>query len=64
MLVERFQNGEISAFYEIVDRYRRYVYRLAYHFSHNYEDAYDISQEVFIKALQNSGLTDEQIGPT
>lgn len=55
MLVERFQNGEISAFDEIVDRYRRYVYRLAYHFSHNYEDAYDISQEVFIKVLKSLG---------
>ena len=55
VLVERFQNGEISAFDEIVDRYRRYVYRLAYHFSHNYEDAYDISQEVFIKVLKSLG---------
>lgn len=55
MLVERFQNGEISAFDEIVDRYRRYVYRLAYQFSHNCEDAYDISQEVFIKVLKSLG---------
>ena len=55
MLVERFQNGEISAFDEIVDRYRIYVYRLAYHFSHNMEDAYDISQDVFIKVFKSLG---------
>jgi RNA polymerase sigma-70 factor (ECF subfamily) len=55
MLVERFQRGESSAFDEIVDRYRRQVYRLAYRFTHNREDAYDISQEVFIKVFKSLG---------
>jgi len=55
MLVKRFQDGEVEAFDEIVDRYRIYVYRLAYHFSRNCEDAYDISQEVFIKVLKSLG---------
>lgn len=54
-MVERFQKGEISAFDEIVDRYSRYVYSLAYHFSHNCEDAYDISQEVFVKIFKSLG---------
>ena len=53
MLVERFQSGEISAFDEIVERYHRYVYSLAYQFTHNCEDAYDISQEVFIKVFKS-----------
>jgi len=53
MLVKRFQNGEIEVFDEIVDRYRIYVYRLAYHFSRNCEDAYDITQEVFIKVFRS-----------
>ena len=53
MLVERFQSGEISAFDEIVERYHRHVYNLAYHFTRNYEDAYDISQEVFIKIFKS-----------
>jgi RNA polymerase sigma-70 factor (ECF subfamily) len=55
MLVERFQSGESSAFDEIVDKYRRQVYRLAYGFTHNREDAYDISQEVFIKVFKSLG---------
>jgi len=53
MLVERFQSGEIDGFDDIVERYRRYVYRIAYHFTHNCEDAYDISQEVFIKVFKS-----------
>ena len=53
MLVERFQNGEIGAFDEIVDRCQKHVYNLAYRFTHNYEDAYDISQEVFIKVFRS-----------
>ena len=55
MLVERFQSGESSAFDEIVDRYRKHVYGLAYRFTHNSEDAYDISQEVFIKVFKSLG---------
>lgn len=53
ILVERFQNGEPRAFDEIVDRCHGRVYNLAYHFTHNCEDAYDISQEVFIKVFKS-----------
>ena len=52
-LVEQFQDGETRVFDEIVERHRKYVYSLAYHFTHNYEDAYDISQEVFIKVFKS-----------
>lgn len=55
MLVERFQSGDISAFDEIVDRYHRRIYSLAYHFTYNCEDAYDISQEVFMKVFRSLG---------
>ncbi len=53
VLVERFQSGEPDAFNEIVDRCRGHVYSLAYRFTHNCEDAYDISQEVFIKVFRS-----------
>ncbi len=53
MLVERFQNGEDSAFDEIVDRCHKHVYSLAYRFTRNCEDACDISQEVFIKVFRS-----------
>ena len=55
VLVERFQSGEPDAFDEIVDRCRGRVYSLAYRFTHNYEDSYDISQEVFIKVFRSLG---------
>jgi RNA polymerase sigma-70 factor (ECF subfamily) len=57
VLVERFQAGEIEAFDEIVHRYRTGVYTMAYYFTQNREDAYDISQEVFLKVFMSlSGL--------
>jgi len=55
LLVERFQSGEFDAFDEIVDKCRERVYNLAYRFTHNAEDAYDISQEVFIKVFKSLG---------
>jgi RNA polymerase sigma-70 factor (ECF subfamily) len=54
-LVERFQSGDSGAFDEIVDRCQRHVYNLAYHFTHNCEDAHDISQEVFTKVFRSLG---------
>lgn len=44
--------GDASAFEEVVRRYRNDVYRLAYHFLRNREDAWDVSQEVFVKAFR------------
>lgn len=55
ILVERFQHGEAGAFDEIVDKFRGRVYNQAYHFTRNCEDAYDISQEVFIKVFKSLG---------
>jgi RNA polymerase sigma-70 factor (ECF subfamily) len=53
VLVERFQDGDIEAFEEIVGKYQRGIYRTAYYFTQNCEDAYDISQEVFIKVFKS-----------
>lgn len=49
-LVTWSNTGEYHAFEELVRRYRNDVYALAYHFVRNREEAWDISQEVFIKA--------------
>ena len=51
-LVERFQNGEVEAFDELVIRYQDKIYRLAYGFVHNREDTLDLSQEAFLRAFQ------------
>ena len=53
LLVQRFQAGEIEAFDEIVNRYRRIIYRMAYYFTHNGEDADDISQDVLLKVFRS-----------
>ncbi len=49
-LVSRAQTGDFQAFEELVRRYRNDVFALAYHFLRNREEAWDTSQEVFIKA--------------
>ena len=48
-LVAQAQTGDFAAFEELVRTYRNDVYGLAYHFLRNREEAWDISQEVFIK---------------
>ncbi|GMW02313.1 MAG: DNA-directed RNA polymerase sigma-70 factor [Candidatus Hydrogenedentota bacterium] len=49
-LVQAARAGDFGAFEALVRRYRNDVYGLAYHFVRNREEAWDISQEVFIKA--------------
>lgn len=49
-LVMRAQDGDMEAFELLVRRYRNEVYALCWHFTRNREDAWDLAQEVFIKA--------------
>ena len=49
VLVEKARADDFFAFEELVRRYRNDVFRLAFHYVHNREEAWDISQEVFIK---------------
>lgn len=52
-LVDLARSGEIRAFEELVRRHRNTVFALAYHFVRNREDAWDIAQEVFVKAYRS-----------
>jgi len=52
-LITRSQNGDIDAFEELVARYERKVYAIAYRFMGNPEDASDLAQEAFLKAFQS-----------
>ena len=52
-LVQRCLDGEKEAFGVLVDRYKHAVYGLAYRMTHNFHDAQDIGQEVFIDAYKN-----------
>lgn len=52
-LVARAQSGDEPAFEELVRRYRNDVFGLSFHYLRNREEAWDISQDVFIKAYRS-----------
>ncbi|MBI2429556.1 MAG: RNA polymerase sigma factor [Ignavibacteriales bacterium] len=52
-LVERAQQGDLTAFKELVTGHKKMVYYLAYDLTRNREDAEDVSQEVFVKAYRS-----------
>lgn len=49
-LVARARAGDYAAFEDLVRQYRNDVFALCYHYVRNREDAWDLSQEVFVKA--------------
>ena len=51
-LVSMANTGDTSAFEELVRRYRNEVFAFCYHFVRNREEAWDLSQEAFIKAYK------------
>jgi len=52
-LVDRICQGELKAFHELVDLYKKKVYYLAFDMTGDHHDAEDISQEVFIKVFRH-----------
>ncbi len=52
ILVQRAQQGDKVAFRELVERYKKKIYYLAYDLTGNFHDAEDLSQEVFIKMFR------------
>jgi len=52
-LVKRSIQGDGQAFDELVLNYQNKVYALAFRYMSNEEDAYDMSQETFIKAYRS-----------
>lgn len=51
-LVRRYTEGEARAFDELVARFERRVYAVAFRMCGNPEDARDVSQEVFLNAMR------------
>lgn len=49
-LVERSCEGDTSAFGKLVDRYRGKIYAMLYQMVQNEQDAWDLSQDAFVKA--------------
>ena len=52
-LIERCRAGDLAAFEPLVEKYRQRVWRLAYHVVRDREEAWDVSQEAFIRAYQS-----------
>lgn len=51
-LVAKSRDGDIDAFEELVHRYERKIYTIAYRLIGNRDDANDLAQEAFLKAFQ------------
>jgi RNA polymerase sigma-70 factor (ECF subfamily) len=51
-LIRAAQHGDDKAFAELVRRYQRPVYRVAYALTRNASDADDLAQETFVRAFQ------------
>jgi RNA polymerase sigma-70 factor (ECF subfamily) len=54
-LVHATQNGDVSAFEQLVARHDRKLLRIAQNITHNREDSQDAVQEAFLKAFQHLG---------
>jgi RNA polymerase sigma-70 factor (ECF subfamily) len=54
-LVKWAQANQMEAFDELIKRYRNDVFGLAFHYIRNREEAWDLAQEVFIKAYKAIG---------
>ena len=52
-LVQRVQGGEVSAFDQLVLKYRERVFGVIYNMTSNREDTSDLTQDTFIKAFQS-----------
>jgi RNA polymerase sigma-70 factor (ECF subfamily) len=51
-LLERCRQGDVAAFEPLVEKYRERVWRLAFHYLRDSEEARDVAQEAFIRAWQ------------
>ncbi|MBN2408739.1 MAG: sigma-70 family RNA polymerase sigma factor, partial [Candidatus Aminicenantes bacterium] len=51
-LVARAQEGNLSAYAELVRRYRERIYQTIYHLTRNHDDTDDLAQETFLRAFQ------------
>lgn len=55
LIMKKVANGDLEAFKEIVHKYGDMIYNVCFRFAGNSEDANDLVQDVFLKALENAG---------
>ena len=53
ILIDRLAGGDQTAFYDLVSRYKKKIYYLAYDITGDHHEAEDISQEVFMKVYRS-----------
>lgn len=64
-LISRSKKGDISAFEELINKYERKAYNIAYRMMSNEEDAKDAAQEAFIKIYKSiKGFREESLFST
>ncbi|MBE6650155.1 MAG: sigma-70 family RNA polymerase sigma factor [Ruminococcaceae bacterium] len=51
-LIAKTLKGNAAAFGELVSYYEKFVFNVAFSFMSNYDDAFDVAQEAFIKAWE------------
>src|SRR3954470_18199914 len=54
-LVAKCQDGDSAAFNELVTRYRQRAFAMIYHMVRNEQDAWDLTQDGFLKAWKSIG---------
>lgn len=54
-IVQQVQAGNVGAFDQLVQKYREQIFSVIYNMTSNREDAYDLTQDSFIKAFQAIG---------
>ncbi|CBE69914.1 MAG: sigma-70 family RNA polymerase sigma factor [Candidatus Methylomirabilis oxygeniifera] len=59
-LIDRFLQGDGTAFDELVRKRQREVYNLAYRMTRNADDARDVSQEAFLQVYRNLSRFDRR----
>lgn len=52
-LIRRCQEGDEESFRQLMERYQRRTYWIAYHMLTNYDTAREISQEAFVRVFRN-----------
>jgi RNA polymerase sigma-70 factor (ECF subfamily) len=57
-IVERCLSGDVEAFGVLVERYERPVFNVILHMVGDYEDAREVSQQVFMKCFEHLGSYD------
>ena len=52
-LILKVQSGDVTAFDQLIEKYKAKLYGMLYHMLGNHEDAADLSQETFLKAFKS-----------